>query len=307
MRFFFKAILLKKIMSVRDTEYDLRDPQLYLDPAYAKSYGSSGENPWTELCRRLVREAKLRPNDIVADLGCGTGYTTREIVAHGVQKIYAIDPSPAMLSEGAKNFVGVEVIEGTLETLVASQREKPTVFIASGVFVVLEDSEETVSKIYQYLGKGGRLSFTVEDWSVAHIDDTPKEEFFREVNHFLEARGYQPECPNVVDRKISPEDVIAMIAKRGGRLELRRTSEMAWPAENMFTSTYGREIAILDTEIFQCRQALTKKSFGSGFNYARKRLPELLKRRETLENVKTLYQGKRWVDLEQHVFHTVVV
>src|SRR3989338_4076384 len=101
------------------TVMNLQDSALYLDSDYARSYGSGRGNFWNDLCKKLVEEAELKPENIVADLGCGTGYATREIVNAGVSRVYAIDPSRAMLDEANGNLAGSVVIEGTIDDLIS--------------------------------------------------------------------------------------------------------------------------------------------------------------------------------------------
>jgi SAM-dependent methyltransferase len=65
----------------------------------------------------VVSYAKLKPNDAVLEVGCGTGQATKSFATRGLQ-ILAIDPGPEMVRaalEALANFPNVELIEATFE------------------------------------------------------------------------------------------------------------------------------------------------------------------------------------------------
>src|SRR3989338_8315170 len=94
---------------------NLRDPALYCDPDYVQMYCHSGDNFWSILCTQFVDWAKVSSDDIVADLGCGTGYATREIIKRKPRKVYAIDPSKEMLAGSGSNLNSCTLIHGTID------------------------------------------------------------------------------------------------------------------------------------------------------------------------------------------------
>ena len=285
---------------------DLQDSALYLDSEYAKSYGSGKSNFWSELCRKLVEEAELKPEDIVADLGCGTGYATREIINAGVSTVYAIDPSRAMINEANGNLDGSIVIEGTIDNLISSGLQKPTIIISSGVFVVMMDSFDTLRKVYGYLEDKGRYIFTVEDWTNANVEWEQLDSFFERVREYEQRLGIENDDLFLKGgKRYLPEEVKRMIAEAGGRITQSYSKEMSYPAECSFD--YNHELSFIHSEIKTIEDILRKegRSLGTGrILKMGKELDKLQERKRLFEEFKCLYADKKWVVGTQHIFHT---
>jgi len=285
----------------------LQDPTLYFDSDYAKFYGSGKGNFWSDLCRRLVDEAELNPEDIVADLGCGTGYATREIVKSGCSRVYAVDPSKAMLDEANGNLDGSLVIEGTIDDLIFSGLQKPSVIISSGVFVVMQDSLDTLRKIYDYLGNNGRYIFTVEDWTTANVDGEPLDYFFERVREYEQRLGIENDGLFVKgSRRYSLEEARQMVIEAGGKIINAYSVEMSHRAERRWD--YGYELSFVNSDIKRLEGRLREEgmSLGTGrILKIGKELDKLRERERLFEEFKSLYACKKWVVGTQHVFHTV--
>src|SRR5688572_27223013 len=69
------------------------------------------EREQEEGTQRLIEALKLRPGDVVADIGAGTGYHVRRIapkVAPG-GKVFAVDIQPEMLTLLSNNMVEAKI------------------------------------------------------------------------------------------------------------------------------------------------------------------------------------------------------
>ena len=70
---------------------------------YVKNYGDHPTNRWT------VELARLQPNDVALDIGCGSGTAVREAAARLIGgRAIGVDPSPAMLRIATEQTVGHE-------------------------------------------------------------------------------------------------------------------------------------------------------------------------------------------------------
>ena len=292
---------------------ELQDPALYLDRDYAKSYGSGKGNFWSDLCGKLVEEAELKPEDIVADLGCGTGYATREIVNSGVARVYAIDPSRVMLDEANGNLDGSEIIEGTIDDLIASGLQKPTIIFSSGVFVVMQDSLGTLKKIYDYLEDNGKYIFTVEDWSSANVNGEPLDSFFERVREYKQRLEIENDGLFVHGgTRYAPEEVEKMVTGTGGKVTQSYSREMSHPAEKEFA--YDHRLSFVNFDIERLEEEVRKEGDDSLRFHRRlpvrkmlkiwEELDKLTERKRLLEEFKNLYACKKWVVGTQHIFHT---
>ncbi|MDO8660591.1 MAG: class I SAM-dependent methyltransferase [Candidatus Woesearchaeota archaeon] len=283
----------------------LDDPELYCDANYVRTYGASGINYWSELCGKLVREAELKPEHVVADLGCGTGYATKEIVSTGVLAVYAIDPSKEMLAGCGGNLANTTIIQGTIDDLIKSNLKKPDVIISSGVFAVMCNPADVLKKIYSYLDKTGRYVFTLEDWSGENVGGESLSSFFAKVRQYEQVLGLeQPDLRFIGRNKYFSEEVGKMVVGAGGEITKCYSREMSSSAENEFG--YAFEMSCVNSKIKQFEAQLQNERKLGVHDRLRivKELREQERIRKLFEEFKSLYERKRWVVGTQHVFHT---
>ncbi len=281
----------------------LRNPMLYRDPDYVRYYGASKETFWTQLCRELVLNAGLKPEDVVADLGCGTGYATREIIKLGVRKVYAIDPSPEMLAASKTNLNCARIIQGTIDDLVGSNLEKPSVILSSGAFVVMPDPKEVLRKIYSYLSQRGRFVFTVENWENNSISGEDILTFLRKVEGLERQIGMDHAFDYVEgERTYSPDEVISLVEKNGGRVVSVTTKDMFYPAMVHFHGDFRLEI--IEAELVQARETLVQDPRVVNYLKYSKKKDSLEKEKAIIEEIRALYEEKTWIVGNQYVFDT---
>ena len=68
---------------------------------YAKVLEDPSRDEWQKP-HDVVMALELRPTDVVADIGAGTGYFARRFAQHAA-KVYAVDIDPALLAIAAKD------------------------------------------------------------------------------------------------------------------------------------------------------------------------------------------------------------
>ena len=69
-----------------------------------------------DMRKKVVDMAEIDEGDIVLEVGCGTGFTTYEIVKR-VEDVVAIDITPEQISKAIKRFPNVEFLMGDAESL----------------------------------------------------------------------------------------------------------------------------------------------------------------------------------------------
>ena len=165
--------------------------------------GPAGKLRWARRVKLLSRH--LRPGMSVLELGCGTGYFTRELVRSGAE-IVAIDVSPELLEIASANC---SVPNVRYEIQNAHELSYPEgVFdcvVGSSVLHHLE-IQEALREMYRVLKPGGRISFTEPNmlnpqiaiqknvpWVKRKLGDSPDETaFFRwPLRRLLEVTGYR--------------------------------------------------------------------------------------------------------------------
>ena len=68
---------------------------------YAKVLEDPGRDAWQKP-HEVIVALKLKPSDVVADIGCGTGYFARRLALHAA-KVYAVDIDSGLLEIAAKS------------------------------------------------------------------------------------------------------------------------------------------------------------------------------------------------------------
>jgi len=127
-----------------------------------------------EMPDEMVANLKLRPTDVVADIGAGSGYYTfrmAELVPQG--KVLAVDIQPQMLEmiESRKSSEGVSNIEGVLGDMEDTHLPANQVDLVLLVDAYHEFSHpwEMMQSIVEGLKSGGRvvlLEYRAEDSSI---------------------------------------------------------------------------------------------------------------------------------------------
>lgn len=115
-----------------------------------------------ELPDQVIQALSLKPTDIVADLGAGTGYFTFRISAKVPQgKVIAIDVQPEMLklleeNKKAKNISNVELLLGTESDSKLPKASVDLVLLVD-VYHELYYPKEVMQSVVQALRPGGRV------------------------------------------------------------------------------------------------------------------------------------------------------
>jgi len=128
-----------------------------LDPGEIWNWESpAGKRRWMRRVTMLT--SSITPGMAVLELGCGTGYFTREILSTGAQ-ITAIDISPALLEIAQQNISGD--ITFCLENAYSMSFRDMSFdrVIGSSVLHHL-DTREALGEIYRVLKPGGMVCFT---------------------------------------------------------------------------------------------------------------------------------------------------
>jgi len=163
----------------------------------------AGKLRWARRVKMLSRH--LRPGMSVLELGCGTGYFTRELARSGAD-IVAIDVSPELLEIAKANCSTPNV---RYEIHNAYELSYPDAgfdsVVGSSVLHHLE-LEEALGEIYRVLKPGGTIYFTEPNmlnpqiaiqknvpWIKRKLGDSPDETaFFRwPLRRLLEQKGYR--------------------------------------------------------------------------------------------------------------------
>ena len=162
----------------------------------------AGKLRWAR--RGKMLSGHLKPEMTVLELGCGTGYFTRELARSGAD-IVAIDVSPELL-EIARTNCSAPNVRYEIQNAYALTYSNATFdsVVGSSVLHHLE-IEEAVREIYRVLKPGGTIHFTEPNmlnpqiaiqknvpWIKRRLGDSPDETaFFRwSLRRLLEQTGY---------------------------------------------------------------------------------------------------------------------
>lgn len=71
------------------------------------------------LCKRIVRQVRRKPNEVVVELGAGTGVISRALLDAGLppEKLYVVEIVPDMAAHLRRVLPGANVVEGDARVL----------------------------------------------------------------------------------------------------------------------------------------------------------------------------------------------
>ena len=140
---------------------------------YAENHGSHATNCMT------VELARLEPNDVVVDIGCGSGEAVREAALRVTcGKAKGVDPSPAMirianeLSASHAGLSRIEFLEGPAENVPISDGTASVVMAINSLHH-WDDVQAGLAEVLRILRPGGRLFVSeeeLEDGQFGHGD-----------------------------------------------------------------------------------------------------------------------------------------
>ena len=103
----------------------------------------------------LGTELGLRPGRTVADVGAGTGKLTRELVCTGAS-VMAVEPVPGMRDVLKRAVPGVQVLDGTAETLPMRDESIDAITVAQAFHWF--DIPLALTEFHRVLRPGGRFA-----------------------------------------------------------------------------------------------------------------------------------------------------
>ncbi len=119
---------------------------------YAKVLEDPSRDAWQKP-HEVIQALKLKPADVVADIGAGSGYFTRRFARHAA-KVYAVDIDAALLakSKGDK----IELVQATPGDPKLPAAAVDTIFICD-VLHHIDHREAYYQKLAAALKPGGRI------------------------------------------------------------------------------------------------------------------------------------------------------
>jgi arsenite methyltransferase len=122
---------------------------------YAKVLEDPGRDAWQKP-NEVVAALKLKPGDVVADIGAGTGYFSRRFAMHAA-KVYAIDIDAKLLEIAAKNSPpNVQTIVSKPDDPLLRPASVDVVFFCD-VIHHIEDRVAYCERLRPVLKPGGRI------------------------------------------------------------------------------------------------------------------------------------------------------
>ncbi len=109
-----------------------------------------------ERLERIVAAGKIRKNDVVLDVGTGTGILVPEIRKYAPLRIYGCDLSANMLAQLKRNYPEVSTIQADVKDLDLADASVDVVFI-NACYPNIAAKEDAFANIARMMKKGGRM------------------------------------------------------------------------------------------------------------------------------------------------------
>jgi len=154
----------------------------------------------------LLQEARLSPGDVVVDVGCGTGISSRQLAARGLEVI-GVDPNETMLEAAREPGGTVRLVVADGETLPV---QGPVDAIVGGQSFHWLDLDRFLPRARALLRPGGRV---VAFWNLR--DD--RDPLMAAYERLLLER-----CPEYAE--VGAERRVEAVARHPGIRDLRRAS-----------------------------------------------------------------------------------
>lgn len=178
---------------------------------------------------KLVEIADIKANQIVVDLACGTGLTSKEVLKNcpDVKKIYAIDFSEDMINV-AKEFVQskkVAFIVADAQDLDKFISEKVDVVLCNSAFWQFQNQNQVLNAISNVLKKNGKLIFNLNQQFFDFGRPEPNQKALIDtIFSEMKKRGYEPS--NKIKPKIDKEKIEELFSHAGYILEKTDTTNI---------------------------------------------------------------------------------
>jgi ubiquinone/menaquinone biosynthesis C-methylase UbiE len=101
-------------------QYKMAESHIF-DPKHRAMLESEDRKNWQNP-KEIIKLLELKPSDVVADLGCGTGYFTIPL-SYKVKKVYGIDIQKEMLTFLEHKIQQQKI--GNIETMLSKENEIP--------------------------------------------------------------------------------------------------------------------------------------------------------------------------------------
>lgn len=128
-------------------------------PGGGRGRGRAWESPGREQWQKpeeVMGLLKIRPEEVIADIGAGTGYFTRRFARHAA-KVYAVDVDEESLKQiRAKGFENVEIVVAAPDDPKLAPASVDTIFFCN-VLHHVDNRPAYYEKLRRALKPGGRI------------------------------------------------------------------------------------------------------------------------------------------------------
>lgn len=171
---------------------------------------------------KLVELAEIKPYQVIVDLACGTGLTTKEVLKNypDVKKIYAVDFSEDMINV-AKEFVQlkkVAFIVTDAQDIDKFISEKVDVVLCNSAFWQFQNQNKVLKVIFNILKDDGRFIFNLNQQFFDFGRPEPNQKLIIDtIFSEMKKRGFEPS--EKIKPRLDKEKIEELFRTSGFQLE----------------------------------------------------------------------------------------
>jgi ubiquinone/menaquinone biosynthesis C-methylase UbiE len=167
---------------------------------------------YRENSEKIVKLADIQKGDVVVDLACGTGFTTKQILVENPEKVFCVDSSGKMLQKAKKFIESDQAVFSHSKAEDLPTEPKADKIICNSAFWYF-DISPALDNISEALKEDGVFTFNLNPYFLKMDVSSHRKPVVDAIIDEMESRGISPNTK--APEKIAEEDLEEKLRSKG--------------------------------------------------------------------------------------------